>query len=109
MDNTIFSRVSKDIERESDCISGTEMSAQSEQMRRIHAKTRVIPGFPAGTVEGLTSYSMPGMMSESLKTEWPKLKKSGESAKNDELWQIPYDNGSLLNVENNKKVVLRSF
>ena len=73
-DNTIFSRAISDNERASDCISGTKISAQSTQMRRRHAMIRVIAGFPAGTVEGLLSSSMPGMISESLITERPKCK-----------------------------------
>ena len=108
MDNTIFSRASEDTERVSDCVSGTKISAQPTQMRRRHAMIRVIAAFSAVIVEGLPAASIPSMMSESLRMGRPKCKKSQARArKNDELWQMPYDNWSLINGENNKKVILR--
>ena len=69
MDNTMFSRAINEPERVSNWISRTRMSAQSKQMRRRHAMTRVFAGFLAGTVEDLPSSSIPVMMSESLRTE----------------------------------------
>ena len=76
VDNIIFSRASNDTEPVSDCVSSTNISAQSTQMRRRHASTRVIAIFSAGFVEALPSPSIPGMMSESLRVEWSRWKKN---------------------------------
>ena len=52
---------------------------------------------------------MPGIISDSLKTERRQAQaRSGEREKNDELWQMPFDNCFLINGENNKKIIRRS-
>ena len=33
---------------------------------------------------------------------------SGKSVKNVELWQMPYDNSSIFNGENDQRIILRS-
>ena len=53
---------------------------------------------------------MPGIISDTLKTERRQAQAiSGESKKKDELWQMPYDNCFFINVENNKKIIRRSY
>ena len=109
MDNKIFSRASNETDRVSDCVFGTKISAQPMQMLRRQAMTRVIAVYPTGIVVSLPTSSIPGMTVESLRTGRQKCKKNQARAqKNDGLWQMTYDNGFLINSENNKKIMSRS-
>ena len=91
----------------SDCISGTSMSAQSTQMRRVHASHRGISSRYRRRSSNFV-YALYDFLIAEKGTDKVQAK-SGESAKNDDLWLMPYNNGSLINDGNNNKIIMKSY